>query len=101
MTITYDNATQTWSVTLEAGEESIWKRYRARLKDVRHEGISNNEAMKILLGDAWKQAKLWTRTQTKELRQRAYDNATPAAQEAAQAAAEAALEAAIGFDPEA
>jgi hypothetical protein len=101
MTITYDNGTQTWSVQLEPNDIHPWARYRARLKDVRHEPISHNEAMKILVFDAWRQAKIWTRTQTKELRDRAYENATPAQQEAAQAAAEAALEAAIGFDPEA
>ena len=101
MTITYDNATQTWSIQLEPNDVTIWARYRARLKDVRHEPISHREAMIILVGDAWKQAKIWTRTQTKELRDRAYENATPAQQAAAQAAAEAALEAALGFDPEA
>jgi hypothetical protein len=101
MTISYDTGTQTWTLALEPDEVSLWKRYRARLKDVRHEPISNNEAMKILVFDAWKQARIWTRTQTKELRERAYANADPALQDAAQAAAEAALEAALGFDPEA
>ncbi len=101
MTITYDNATDTWSVRLEPGEVTIWARYRARLKDVRHEPISNNEAMKILVGGAWKEAKQWTRTTTNEARQRAYENADPLTQAVAQEAAEAALMAAIGFDPEA
>lgn len=101
MTISYDNTTKTWTIQLEASEESIWARYRARLKDQLHEPVTNREAMKILVGDAWKAAKQWTRTATKEARERAYANADPATQEAAQDAAEAALMAAIGFDPEA
>ena len=101
MTITYDNATNTWSIVLEAQDVKPWARYRARLKELRHEPISNNEAMKFLVGDAWKTAKQWTRTATQEAKQRAYENATPAQQAAAQDAAEAALMAAIGFDPEA
>ena len=36
MTITYDNATATWSVQLEANDTRTWARYRARLKEVRH-----------------------------------------------------------------
>jgi hypothetical protein len=101
MTITYDNATNTWSVQLEAQDVHPWARYRARLKDVRHEPISNNEAMKILVFDAWKVAKQWTRTTTQEAKQRAFENADAATQAAAQEAAEAALMAAIGFNPEA
>lgn len=101
MTFSYDNGTKTWSIQLEASEESIWARYRARLKDQEHQPVSNNAAMKTLVSDAWKAAKQWTRSATKEARERAYATATPAQQEAAQAAAEAAADAAIGFDPEA
>jgi len=101
MVFTYDNATTTWTVQLEPGEVNIWARYRARLKELRHEPISQKEAMTILVNGAWKDAKQWTRTATNEARQRAYENADAATQAAAQDAAEAALMAAIGFDPEA
>jgi len=101
MTITYDNGAQTWTIALEPNDVHPWARYRARLKELRHEPISNNEAMKFLVGDAWKTAKQWTRTATNQAQQRAYENADPATKEAAQEAAEAALAAVIGFDPEA
>lgn len=101
MTITYDNGTQTWTIALEPNDVHPWARYRARLKEVKHEPISQKEAMTILVGDAWKAARQWTRTATQEAKQRAYENADVATQAAAQDAAEAALMAAIGFDPEA
>lgn len=101
MTFSYDNGTKTWSIQLDAKEEGIWARYRARLKELRHEPISNNEAMKILVSDAWKAARQWTRMATQEAKQRAFENADAATQAAAQDAAEAALMAAIGFNPEA
>lgn len=101
MQITYNAATTTWTVTLEAEEVRVWARYRARLKDARHEPISQREAMRILLGDAWKAARQWTRTATKEALERAYANVDAGTQATAQEAASAALAAAIGFDPEA
>ena len=101
MTITYDNGTNTWSIVLEPGDAHPWARYRARLKELRHEPITQKEAMTILVSGAWKEAKQWTRTATNEARQRAYENADPLTRAVAQDAAEAALMAAIGFDPEA
>lgn len=101
MTISYDNTTKTWTIQLEPNEESVWARYRARLKDQEHQPVTNNGAMKTLVSDAWKAAKQWTRTATNQARERAFDQATPTQQEAARDAAEAAIAAAIGFDPEA
>src|SRR5574343_965880 len=98
MLFDYTPATKTWTVQLEPQEEAIWLRYRARLKDQLHAPVTNREAMKILVSDAWKAAKQWTRTATTQAREKAFEQATPAQQEAARDAAEAALAAAIGFD---
>lgn len=101
MTVTYDNATASWTIVLDPNDVAWWPIYRARLKDVRHEPITNKEAMRILVNDAWKTAKQWTRTATKEARERAYAAVDQATQDAAKDAATAAADAVIGFDPEA